>query len=241
MRVCCSILAFTFAFFCSSTLPAQAPAATSLKTDKDKTSYGFGLNVGRGMLRDGLVLTDVDFNLLIAGLSDALNQKPLALTEKEFEEAFKAYIQPKLEEREKIRMAKVKTDGEAFLTKNKANADVKTTASGLQYKVLKAGTGASPKATDVVKTMYKGTFIDGNVFDASQSPVEFPVNRVIKGWTEALQLMKTGDKWQLFVPSDLAYGEQGMPGAIPPHSVLVFEVELIEVVAPSTTPPAAPK
>jgi FKBP-type peptidyl-prolyl cis-trans isomerase FklB len=217
-------------------LAAPLAAQTTLKTDREKVSYGFGLNVGRGMLRDGLKTGDIELQLFMQGFQDALGEKTLNVNEKEFAEAYNAYIAPQLKKRAEERMAKIKTDGEAFLAENKKKPDVKTTASGLQYKIIKQGKGKTPKATDAVRTMYKGTFLDGSVFDESPKPTEFPVNRVIKGWTEALQLMHEGDKWQLFVPAALAYGEQGFFNQqtgnydIPPHSTLIFEVELLEVV-----------
>jgi FKBP-type peptidyl-prolyl cis-trans isomerase len=207
-----------------------------LKTDREKVSYGFGLNVGRGMLRDGLKSSDLDAQLFLQGLQDALGEKTLSMNEKEFQQAYESYIAPQLKKRSEERMAKIKTDGEAFLANNQKKAEVKTTASGLQYRIIKQGTGKSPKATDAVRTLYKGTFLDGSVFDESPKPTEFPVNRVIKGWTEALQLMREGDKWQLFVPANLAYGEAGFFNPqtgnydIPPHSTLIFDVELLEVV-----------
>ncbi|RYX93368.1 FKBP-type peptidyl-prolyl cis-trans isomerase [bacterium] len=123
-------------------------------------------------------------------------------------------------------------DGEEFLTKKKSEAGVKTLASGLMYKVIKSGTGKTPKLTDSVTTHYRGTFINGKEFDSSYSrnePTTFPVNGVIKGWTEALQLMKEGDKWELYIPSNLAYGEAGNSPVIPPNSALVFELDLIKV------------
>jgi len=122
--------------------------------------------------------------------------------------------------------------GAAFLAENAKKEGVITTASGLQYKVIKSGTGESPKLTDTVKVNYEGTLIDGTVFDSSKQhggPATFPVNRVIPGWTEALQLMKVGDKWQLFIPARLAYGDQSPTAAIPPNSVLIFEVELLGI------------
>lgn len=224
----------------------QSGFAQQLKTAKERVSYGFGLNMGRGMMRDGLLLDDVDFNLLVAGLRDAMNDKPLAITEEEFRDAFQAAIAPKLEARAKERMEKFKKqgdinkkEGEAFLAANKAKPGVKTTASGLQYKVLKQGTGKSPKLTDVVRAKYKGTFITGDVFDESAEPAEFQVNKVIAGWTEALQLMKVGDKLQLYVPSALAYGDAGFAPEIAPNTVLIFEVELVEI-ADATAKPKAP-
>ena len=133
-------------------------------------------------------------------------------------------------------MAKVKSKQTDFLTANAKKEGVKVLPSGLQYKVIKSGSGKTPKATDSVKVHYHGTLIDGTVFDSSVDrgePITFPVNGVIKGWTEALQLMKEGDKWQLFIPSDLAYGERGAPPKIAPNSTLVFEVELLAVEPPA--------
>jgi FKBP-type peptidyl-prolyl cis-trans isomerase FklB len=223
---------------------ASAQDATELKTAKDKVSYGFGLNVGRSMVRDGLQIDDIDFNLLVQGLRDALNNKPLQIEEKEFQEAFETVIAPKLAERAKAAADKNKKEGDAFLAANKGKPGVKATASGLQYKVLKAGEGKTPAPTDIVRTTYEGKLIDGTVFDKSEQPVEFPVNGVIKGWTEALQLMKEGAKLELYVPANLAYGERGVPPTIPPHSVLVFQVELLEVAdaeADAEAAPPAPK
>lgn len=211
------------------------------KTAKEKVSYGFGLNVGRSMLRDGLLRDDLDFDLLVEGLRDALEEKPLKITEKEFSEAFQAAIAPKLEQRAKAAAEKSKKEGEAFLAANKAKKGVTTTASGLQYRVLKEGSGKTPRATDKVQTTYRGTLIDGTEFDKSEQPIEFPVNGVIKGWTEALQLMKEGDTFQLFVPAKLAYGEAGFPPTIPPHAALIFEVELVAVVPGSAVPRNPPK
>lgn len=220
-----------------------------LKTSKDKVSYGFGLNMGRSMVRDGLRGDDLDFKLLVEGLRDALSDKPLELSEEDFQEAYQAVIVPKLQQRAKAAADKAQKEGEAFLAANKTKKGVKTTASGLQYRLLKAGDGEgkSPKATDVVQVQYTGTLVDGSVFDQSQQPIEFPLNGVIKGWTEGLQLMRVGDKFQLVVPPELGYGEKGFPPntplpPIPGNSVLVFEVELIEVTPGNTAPqPGAPK
>lgn len=202
----------------------------AFKTAKEKVSYGFGVNVGRDMLRGGIVKEDLDLALVMQGLKDALAQGKLKITEKEFEDAYRAAVEPKLAERAKTAAAKSKKESEAFLAANKAKKGVKTTPSGLQYRVLKAGAGKTPKATDKVRTTYRGTLIDGTEFDKSEQPVEFPVGGVIKGWTEALQLMKEGDAFELVVPANLAYGEEGFPPTIPPHSTLVFEVELVQVV-----------
>ena len=214
--------------------PLVLAQESELKTSKQKVSYGFGLNMGRSMLRDGVVRDDLDFALLVQGLRDALEEKDLKLTEKEFNEAFEVLILPKLIERAKERNA-------AFLAANKKKKGVKTTASGLQYRVLKAGDGKTPKATDAVRANYTGRLIDGTVFDQSQQPIEFKVKEVIKGWSEGLQLMKEGDKFELVVPAELAYGETGFPPdkeekLIPPDSTLIFEVELVAVVPVTAVP-----
>jgi FKBP-type peptidyl-prolyl cis-trans isomerase FklB len=144
-------------------------------------------------------------------------------------------LQAKQQERAKVQGEKNKKEGEAFLAQNKTKAGVKTLPSGLQYKVITEGKGKTPKANDTVTVQYKGTLIDGTEFDSSYKrgqPATFPVNGVIKGWTEALQLMKEGSKWQLFIPADLAYGASGTPGGpIGPNAVLIFDVELVSIKA----------
>ena len=171
---------------------------------------------------------DVDMQTLMKGLTDSLTSGKLAMTDKEMGEA----VQQFQKEQDTKASDKNKKDGTKFLADNKSKEGVKTTASGLQYKVLKSGTGATPGPNDEVTAHYKGTLLDGKVFDSSYDrgePIHIQANRVIKGWTEALQLMKVGDKWQLFVPAELAYGDQGTPPVIGPNSVLVFEVELLDV------------
>jgi FKBP-type peptidyl-prolyl cis-trans isomerase FklB len=204
--------------------PAPAP-----KTEDERGAYAVGLGIGQ-MLK-AQQLSDLDLTFLAQGIKDALSGVKPALSDKE--------IQATVESVQKNAITRVairnKTEGEKFLAANGKKADVKTTKSGLQYKVLKEGTGPSPKATDVVRTHYHGTFINGEVFDSSverKEPAEFEVNGVIAGWTEALQLMKVGSKWQLVVPFKLAYGERGYRG-IPPSATLVFEVELLEIVKPA--------
>jgi FKBP-type peptidyl-prolyl cis-trans isomerase len=174
----------------------------------------------------------LDLNILMRGLADALSGAKPALTPQEAQEAIGA-----LQQETATKLAeKNKTEGAAFLAENKQKAGVVTLPSGLQYKVLKSGDGkASPKATDTVSTHYKGTLLDGKVFDSSYDrgePTSFPVNQVIAGWTEALQKMKVGDKWQLFVPAELGYRERGTPdGTIGPNATLVFEIELLGIEA----------
>jgi len=200
------------------------PAAPALSTDKQKASYGIGLNIGRQMHDTRLSADDLDLQTLIRGVTDGLSGNKPAMSDQDLMQVMADF--------HKQVMTRLKKDGEAFLAANKTKEGVKTTASGLQYKVLKSGTGATPAATDKATVNYKGTLLDGTVFDSSYDrgqPATFPVNGVIKGWTEALQLMKVGDKWQLFIPSELAYADQPPSPDIPPNAVLVFEVELLDV------------
>ena len=207
--------------------PAAAPAtpAPELKDTRQKASYALGVGIARNLKQNRL--DGVDTDLLIRGLRDMLGGQKLGLTEEELNTAVVSYFR---ELNDKVGVENRK-QGEEFLAANKAKPDVQTTKSGLQYKVLTKGTGPTPKATDSVKTHYKGTLIDGKEFDSSIArgePAVFPVKGVIPGWTEALQLMKVGDKWQLFVPSELAYGAEGNR-AIPPNSTLIFEIELLGI------------
>ncbi len=211
-----------------------------LKTLKQKVSYGIGLNIGRNMREQGV---EIETQLLIKGLQDALSGAKPQLTDAELQTAMAAFQQDlkrksamqKIAKDPKLKAAAEKNlkEGLAFLAKNAKVKGVKSTASGLQYQVLKAGKGPSPKATDQVTTHYHGTLIDGTVFDSSvdrKQPATFGVNRVIAGWTEALQLMKVGSKWKLTIPSGLAYGLTPRPGGpIGPNAVLVFEVELLSI------------
>lgn len=215
-------------FFASSALGQDKPALT---TPKERISYSIGANIGSNFKRQEI---DIDVKTLAAGVADALAGKT-ALTEAEMHEVmntFQQEMQTKMQAKEKIEGAANIKKGEEFLAANAKKEGVKTTASGLQYKVLKSGSGKTPKATDTVKTHYHGTLIDGTVFDSSverNEPATFPVNGVIPGWTEALQLMKEGDKWQLTVPAKLAYGERGAGGKIGPNSTLIFDVELLAI------------
>ena len=218
---------------------ATGPAVPGLSTDKQKASYGIGLRIGDDMRGGQLTTDDIDLQALMRGLSDAMDKKKPALSEEDLQQAMISFHQA-LQNKMKAVADKNKKDGEAFLAANKAKDGVKTLPSGLQYKVIKAGAGPTPGPTDMVKAQYKGTLLDGTVFDSSDlhgGPVDFPVNQVIKGWTEALQLMKVGDKWQLFVPSEMAYGEHGSGGDIGPNSVLVFDVELLDVTKGDNTLP----
>lgn len=228
MRTRWMVLLVCFIFAGGTVFAAEK---TELKTQKDKLSYALGVNTGKNLQRNGI---DVDPNLLAQGLKDALKGGKLLLTDAEMGAVITAAqkdIQAKQQAQMKEQGAKNKKEGDVFLKKNLKKEGVKALPSGLQYKVLAEGQGKSPKATDTVTVNYKGTLIDGTEFDSSYKrgqPATFPLNGVIKGWTEALQLMKVGSKWELFIPADLAYGEAGRPG-IPPNSVLIFEVELLSI------------
>jgi FKBP-type peptidyl-prolyl cis-trans isomerase FklB len=200
-----------------------------LKNQKEKVSYIIGMDIG-GKLKTQSV--DIDPNILAKGIQDALSGANPLLSKEEIQEtmvAFQKEMMAKLEEMAK----KNKADGEAFLAENKKKEGVKTLPSGLQYKVIKAGTGKKPKADDTVTANYRGTLIDGTEFDSSYKrgqPATFPVSGgMIPGWTEALQLMEEGAKWQLFIPSNLAYGERGTGGIIGPSAALIFEIELVSI------------
>jgi len=203
-----------------------------LKDQKEKVSYSIGMQIGFNLARQKV---DINPDILAAGIKDAIANKPL-LTPDQVKDVM-AQFEKDLEQKQKQLGEKNKTEGAKFLEDNKKKPGVKTTASGLQYKVITDGTGKQPKATDMVTVNYRGTLIDGTEFDSSYKrgqPATFPVNGVIKGWTEALQLMKQGSKYQLFIPSNLAYGERAMGPDIGPNSTLVFEVELQEVKPPPT-------
>jgi len=203
-------------------------AAPELKDLKSKASYSLGQNIGRQMKGASI---DLDADMLAHGIKDALAGRSL-LADAQMQEALQAF-QQQVTAKQQEAFGKNKKEGEEFLAANKAKPGVKVLPSGLQYKVLKEGTGKTPKATDTVSTNYRGTLLDGTEFDSSYKtgkPVEFPVNGVIRGWTEALQQMKVGSKWQLFIPAEMAYGATPPPRSqIPPNSVLVFEIELLDV------------
>jgi FKBP-type peptidyl-prolyl cis-trans isomerase FklB len=205
---------------------------SELNSHKERLSYSFGYFFGMNLKRDAI---DIDLDILMKGIRDSLSGNKTLITEQEMKEtltAFQKEMQSKHAERMKAAGEKNKKEGEAFLAENKKKEGVVTLPSGLQYRVMKEGTGKKPDANDVVVVHYKGTLIDGTEFDSSYSrgePTTFHVNGVIPGWREALQLMKEGAKWQVFVPSSLAYGERGAGGKIGPNAVLIFDIELISV------------
>jgi FKBP-type peptidyl-prolyl cis-trans isomerase FklB len=217
--------------------PVLAAEKRELKTEKQKASYAIGFDMGSSLKENGL---DIDADILVKALRDALSGSTALMTEQEVKATLMAVrkdLQARQQEKTKISGEKNKKEGEDFLARNKTKDEIKTLASGLQYKVLTEGKGKSPKAGDTVTVNYRGMFIDGTEFDSSYKrgqPANFTVGSVIKGWTEALQLMKEGSQWQLFVPANLAYGDNGTPGGpIGPNAALIFDMELISVKAPS--------
>jgi FKBP-type peptidyl-prolyl cis-trans isomerase FklB len=203
-----------------------------LKSQKDKVSYAIGVYSGNGLKQQSI---DVDPDIMARGIKDSLSEGKILLTDQEMREVMSAFQKDmaiKQAEKRSALAEKNKKEGETFLAENKAKEGIKTLSSGLQYKVIQEGTGKSPKLKDEVVAHYRGTRIDGIEFDSSykrNEPATFKLDRVIKGWAEALALMKEGAKWQLFIPADLAYGENGLQTVIEPNAVLIFDVELISV------------
>ncbi len=220
------VTALTIGLFASSLTAAEL-------TQEERLSYSFGQNIGATLKKQ-----DVEINLdkLMLGIEEALKGEFTTLSEDQVQAALmdfrKAQFAQKAEEKRQL-AEKNRTEGEAYLAENAKKEGVKVTASGLQYEILQAGSGDNPKPTDTVTVNYRGTLIDGTEFDSSYSrnePTSFPLNRVIKGWTEGLQLMKPGGKAKFVIPADLAYGKSGIPGGkIGPDATLIFEVELLSV------------
>ena len=207
---------------------AAPPSDATIQTTRQKVSYGIGLNIGTQMKSQSV---ELDVDLLTRGIKDGLGGKP-QLTPQQIQEAMIAF-QKELEA-QKAKEGEAQAEaGKKFLAENKTKPGIATTKSGLQYKILTEGTGKSPKPSDTVTVNYTGKLIDGTVFDSSEKnggPANFPVNGVIPGFTEALQLMKVGSKFQIYIPSELAYGAQPRPGGpIPPNAMLIFDLELVGV------------
>lgn len=227
-----SVAAFGLAS-CHCGVTTQTTA--TLKNATDTASYYLGYSNGQQLMQLGI---KPNMEALVAGMNAAFAKKEAPDTPMKMNMYIQGYVQKMMQQKAE----NAKKEGEKFLAENGKKPGVKTTASGLQYKIEKEGTGALPADTSVVKVHYKGTLLDGTEFDSSYKrgePAEFPVNRVIAGWTEALQLMPVGSKWTLYIPSDLAYGPRGTQGAIGPNETLIFEVELLDIVDPNA--PAADK
>ena len=212
----------------------QATADENVKLDNDtnKASYAIGIQMGSQMAPLNDLLNQ---DAIIMGFKDSIAGKEPQLSMEDMQAVMQSFQQTVMEQQQAKRQQAAGANaeaGEAFLNENKTKEGVKTTESGLQYKVITEGTGATPTETDTVVTHYTGTLINGEVFDSSykrNNPATFPVNGVIPGWTEALQMMKVGSKWKLFIPAELAYGEQGAGANIGPNEVLIFDIELLEI------------
>ena len=211
---------------------SKTAAPLTLKTDKDKASYAIGANIGKSMHKDEL---DIDPNILLRGLKDGMAGGKALMTDDEIKASLTA-LQTDIRNKQQAKMQAVgeanKRAGDAFLAVNKTQEGVVTLADGLQYRILQEGTGPKPTAGDSVVCNYRGTLLNNTEFDSSYKrgqPATFPVTGVIKGWTEALQLMPVASKWQIFVPSELAYGVRGAGAEIGPNSTLVFEIELLSI------------
>ncbi len=220
-------------FLAATVCVAQEPV---FKTEKEKVSYIIGTSIGKDLKKQGI---DVDGDALVRGLKDALSGAQSAITDQDVQETMKVFRQElaaKKQAETKKSVEENKKQEEAFLAENAKKEGVRTLPSGLQYKVLKEGPGEKPTLNDTVTVNYRGTLLNGTEFDSSykrNQPATFPVKGVIRGWTEALQMMKTGSKWQLFIPAKLAYGEAGAGDHIPPNAMLIFDVDLLSINPPS--------
>ncbi len=213
--------------------------ARTLSSEKDKVSYAIGLDIGKSLKQQNLGADDVDLKKMRVGILDALTGTKSVLSDSQLNETMMAFQKSMMAKQDSLN--KVKADAnqkasDSFFAKNGKEAGIITTASGLQYKIITEGTGKKPDSTNTVTVHYAGTLLDGTEFDSSikrGQPVTFPVTGVIKGWTEALQLMPVGSKWKLFIPSSLGYGPRGAGGQIGPNAALIFDVELISIAEPT--------
>jgi FKBP-type peptidyl-prolyl cis-trans isomerase len=207
------------------TTTKTAATTVALKTGLDSASYSFGMAMGSGLKGNGL--TALNYDLVVRGLKDAFGSEKFLISREDSQQA----INNLMVEKSKSKFAANRTEGEKFLENNKKINGVKTTASGLQYMVIKQGNGRKPTVSDTVDVNYKGSLLSGKQFDSNEGkdPITLPLNRVIAGWTEGLQLMPEGAKYRFFIPYQLAYGEQGAGQDIPPYSTLIFEIELVKI------------
>ena len=230
MKSCAGALILLFVLFMAVTV--NAADDQMLTTEKEKNSYAVGVQTGTDMRHFGM---DVDPDLVARGFRDAYSGRKLLLTDQQMAETMgkiSRTMEAKSGELMKQDAGRNKQEGEAFLAQNAKKEGVRTTPSGLQYKIIKAGTGRTPKPTDTVTVNYRGTSVDGTEFDSSyrrNQPFTFQINKMIKGWVEALPMMSVGSKWTLYIPSRLAYGAQGSPPAIGPNATLIYEVELLSI------------
>jgi FKBP-type peptidyl-prolyl cis-trans isomerase FklB len=220
LSICFSVSAL---FSCNG---QKGKSSANLKSKEDSVAYSIGISIGTNMKKDEIDKLNID--LLVQGMRETLKGDSTAISN----ESAIGIIQSYLTDKQKMKSEAAKEEGRKFLEENKKKPGVKTTASGLQYLVMKEGTGPMPVPTDTVVIHYHGTLLDGTVFDSTierGQPAEYPVNGFIQGWIEALQMMKVGSKWKLFVPSELAYGERQMGPKIKPNSTLIFELELLKI------------
>ena len=228
-RILCTMAAAALVIVGAAAVAEEVP---TLKSERERISYSLGVEMGNNLKRQGI---DLDVTLLTRGMQDVLSGGTLLLGEAEVREAVMAFqkdLMAKQQEAQKAASAKARAEGETFLAANAKKDGVVTLPSGLQFKVITQGSGASPQASDTVSVHYRGRLIDGTEFDSSyrrNEPASFRVGGVIAGWTEALQLMKVGAKWELTIPSKLAYGDRGNSNVIPPGATLVFEIELLAI------------
>jgi FKBP-type peptidyl-prolyl cis-trans isomerase FklB len=222
---------------------ATTQSAPALDTPQAQASYGIGRQIGRDLGQGGLEGDLLDLQALVLGIQDALGNAESRVSQEQFQAAVnqvQEVAQQRMQQKMQVVAERNRRDGPKFLEKYKAMEGVQQTASGLLYKVVKKGDGASPKETDMVRTHYRGRLMDNTEFDSSykrNQPAVFPVNQVIPGWTEALQMMQVGDRWQLVIPPNLAYGPQGSPPVIGPDAVLIFDIELLGIEPPDTGNP----
>jgi FKBP-type peptidyl-prolyl cis-trans isomerase FklB len=239
--VCLSLAAM--AVCASLSNPDAATATNALSGDKARLSYAIGMMFAE---RWEAQQVDVDPDLVLRGLKDGQSGAPTLMTQQEVHNLINTFEQGLAERQQKMRedlLAKNKAEGEAFLAKNKTQPGVVTLPDGLQYRIITVGKGEIPGDDDIATVDFRGTFVDGTEFDSSARngrPLELPIGKVFRGWNEALKLMKTGSKWRLFIPSDLAYGQNGLSSRIPPNATLIIEVELLGVHHPNPQPALAP-
>jgi FKBP-type peptidyl-prolyl cis-trans isomerase FklB len=241
-----SILFFSFLMVALSACGKATSGSTKtykaedLNSQKKKVSYAIGLDIGKNFKTRAM---DIDLDILFQGLRDAQGSGQPLLSNEEIQKTMTQFQQDMMKVEQEKRMGQAmanKAKEDAFLKKNAMEPGIKVTTSGLQYRVISNGSGPLPKVNDTVKVHYRGTLLDGSEFDSSykrNQPAVFPLNGVIKGWTEALQMMKVGSKWQIFLPSNLAYGEQGAGQVIGPNSTLIFDVELLSIEKTATSTP----